>query len=161
MSARVYFMKTVNGRKDVIIMSLQDEQWRRTSLLCHFLVLLSTIVCSQNTNKQIVNIEDENLSQWVSLYLIKELFENTISNLLGHPVEYIWYVLPFLFIPFPSINHNKLFHSFCIHKKRNMMKQAIHYSDLPGNISHKFMHLRKEPQKCITPKICSTIVNKI
>ena len=32
MSARVYFMKTVNGCKDVSMMSLQDEQWRRTSL---------------------------------------------------------------------------------------------------------------------------------
>ena len=34
MSARVYFMKTVNGCKDVSIMSPQGEQWRRTSLLC-------------------------------------------------------------------------------------------------------------------------------
>ena len=31
---RVYFMKTVNGCKDVFIMSPQDEQWRRTSLFC-------------------------------------------------------------------------------------------------------------------------------
>ena len=68
MSARVYFMKTVNGYKDVSIMSLQDEQWRRTSLLCfvycNFLVLLSTTVCSQNTNKQIVNIADKNLTDY-------------------------------------------------------------------------------------------------
>ena len=35
MSAIVYFMKTVNGYiKDVSIMSPQDVQWRRTSLLC-------------------------------------------------------------------------------------------------------------------------------
>ena len=34
MSARVYFMKTANGCKDVSIMSPQDEQWRWTSLLC-------------------------------------------------------------------------------------------------------------------------------
>ncbi len=34
MSARVYFMKRVKDCKDVSIMSLQDEQWRRTSLLC-------------------------------------------------------------------------------------------------------------------------------
>ena len=32
MSARVYFKKTINGCKDVSIMSPQDEQWRRTSL---------------------------------------------------------------------------------------------------------------------------------
>ena len=40
MSAWVYFMKTVNGCKDVSIMSLQDEQWRRTSLLCLYSVML-------------------------------------------------------------------------------------------------------------------------
>ena len=34
MSARVYFMKTVNGCKDVSIMSPQDKQWRLASLLC-------------------------------------------------------------------------------------------------------------------------------
>ena len=53
MSARVYFMNMVNGCKDVSIMSPQDEQWKRT---CNFLVLLSTIECSENINKQIVNI---------------------------------------------------------------------------------------------------------
>ena len=36
MSARIYFMKRVNGYKDVSLMSPQDEQWRRTSLLCLF-----------------------------------------------------------------------------------------------------------------------------
>ena len=41
MSARVYFMKTVNCCKDV-----------------------STTVCSQNINKQIVNISDENLTDY-------------------------------------------------------------------------------------------------
>ena len=48
MSARVYFMKTVCGCKDVSIMSPQDVQRRRKSLLClyavNFLVLLSTPV---------------------------------------------------------------------------------------------------------------------
>ena len=34
MSARVYFMKTVNDCKDVSLMSPQDEQRRRTNLLC-------------------------------------------------------------------------------------------------------------------------------
>ena len=33
-------------------------------LYCHFLVLLSTTVCSQKTNKQIVNIADENLAYY-------------------------------------------------------------------------------------------------
>ena len=39
MSARVYLMKTVNGCKDVSKMSPQDEQWRRTSLLCLYIVI--------------------------------------------------------------------------------------------------------------------------
>jgi len=34
MPARVYFMKMVKDCKDVSIMSPQDEQGRRTSLLC-------------------------------------------------------------------------------------------------------------------------------
>ena len=34
MSARVYFMKRVKDCKDEFIISPQDEQWRRTSLLC-------------------------------------------------------------------------------------------------------------------------------
>ena len=57
------WLKTVNGCKDVSIMSTQDEQGRLTSLLLcaywNFLVLLSTNVCSQNINKQNVNIADE------------------------------------------------------------------------------------------------------
>ena len=47
MSARVYLIKTINGCKDVSIMSL---------------VFLSTTVCSQNINKQNVNITDETLT---------------------------------------------------------------------------------------------------
>ena len=55
MSARVYFMNTVNGCKDVSTMSPQDEQRRRTSLLClyncNLLVLLITTVCSRTNCK--------------------------------------------------------------------------------------------------------------
>jgi len=67
MSARVYFMKRVKDCKDVAVMSPQDEQWRRTSLLClycNFLVLLSTTVSSQNINKQNVNIADKILTDY-------------------------------------------------------------------------------------------------
>ena len=39
MSARVYFMKKVKDCTDVSIMSPQDEQWRRTSLLCLYCIL--------------------------------------------------------------------------------------------------------------------------
>ena len=38
-SARVYFMKRVKDCKDVSIMSPQDEQWIRTSLLCLYTVI--------------------------------------------------------------------------------------------------------------------------
>ena len=36
MSARAYFKKRVKDYKDVSIMSPQDEQRRRTSLLCFY-----------------------------------------------------------------------------------------------------------------------------
>jgi len=48
MSARVYFMKRVKDCKDVSIMSPQDEP----------------TVCSQNINKQNVNIADETLTDY-------------------------------------------------------------------------------------------------
>ena len=64
MSARIYFMKTVNGCKDVSVMSLQTVKTDKFTLFvyCNFLVLLSiNRVCSQNLKKQMVNIADENL----------------------------------------------------------------------------------------------------
>ena len=69
MSARAYFMKRVKDCKDVSIMSPQDEQWIRTSLLCLYTVIflffyISTTVCSQNINKQNVNIADETLTDY-------------------------------------------------------------------------------------------------
>ena len=66
MSARVYFMKTVNGCKDVSLMSLQDEQWRRTSLLCLYTVIFLFYLQPYAVNiiKKIVNIADENLTDY-------------------------------------------------------------------------------------------------
>ena len=102
MSDRVYFMKRVNGCKDVSLMVPQDEQWRLASLLClyncNFLVLLSTTVCSQNINKQIVIIADENLTDYSFLsigitilnqrIILKDDIEfvTEFPCLLGHPV---------------------------------------------------------------------------
>ena len=63
MSARVYFMKRVKYCKDLSIMSPQDEQWRRTSLLCLYTAVYTT-VCSLNINKQNVNIADETLTDY-------------------------------------------------------------------------------------------------
>ena len=64
MSARVYFMNMVNGCKDVSIMSPQDGQVYSVCIYCNFLVLQSATVCSQNINKQIENIADENLTDY-------------------------------------------------------------------------------------------------
>ena len=50
MSARVYFMKRVKDYKDV-----KTDKFT-LFVYCYFLVLLSTIVYSQNINKQNVNI---------------------------------------------------------------------------------------------------------
>jgi len=55
MSAEVYLMKTVNGFKDMSFTLF---------VFCNFLVLLSTPLCSQNKNKQIVNIADKNLTDY-------------------------------------------------------------------------------------------------
>ena len=79
MSARVYFMKRVNGCKDESIMSPQDEQCSRTSFLHWYfalLLLLSTTVCSQNINKQNVNIADETLTD----YSFLSRYHNTKSK---------------------------------------------------------------------------------
>ena len=64
MSARVNFMKTVNSCKDVSIMSMQKTDKFTVFVYCNFLILLSTTVCSQNINKQNVNIEDETLTDY-------------------------------------------------------------------------------------------------
>ena len=66
---------------------------------CNFLVLLSATVCSQNINKQIVNIAEENLTDFsfLSRYhytksrnYLKRRYLNRHSCLLGHPV---WSIL--------------------------------------------------------------------
>ena len=68
MSARVYFIKRVKDIKRVCIMSPQVMTVKFTlSVFCNFLVLLSTTVCSQNINKQNVNMADENLTDYIQL----------------------------------------------------------------------------------------------
>ena len=65
---------------------------------CNFLDLLSTTVCNQNINKQIVNIADENLMDYslLSRYLNQKIilkddieFVTEFPCLLGHPVSKI------------------------------------------------------------------------
>ena len=64
MSARVYFLKRVKDCKDVSISARWTVKTDKFTLFvyCNFLVLLSTTVCSQNINKQNVNIADETLT---------------------------------------------------------------------------------------------------
>ena len=56
----------VKDCKDVFIMSPQEGQWRRTSLLCllQFSWLAEYNRCSLNINKQNVNISDETLTDY-------------------------------------------------------------------------------------------------
>ena len=73
MPARVYFMKTVNGCKDV---STAFAGWTVKTdkftlfVYCSFLVLLSITTVQSIHKKQIVNIADENLSDYsfLSMY---------------------------------------------------------------------------------------------
>ena len=82
MSAWVYFMKTVNGCNNASVISLQDEWYRLQTdmftlfVYCNFLVLLSTPLCSQNINKQNVNIADETLTD----YSFRSRYHNTKSK---------------------------------------------------------------------------------
>ena len=102
MSAIVYFMKKVKHHKDVSIMSPQDEQWIRTSLLCLYTVIflfyISITGCSQNINKQNVNIADETLTDYtafsVGITILNQRiiwkddieFVTEFPCFLGHPV---------------------------------------------------------------------------
>ena len=82
MSARVYFMKRV--KEYVSIMSPKKKTDKFTLFIyCNFLLLLSTTVCSQNINKQNVNIADETLTD----YSFLSQFVNEFPCLLGHPVS--------------------------------------------------------------------------
>ena len=102
MSARVYFMKTVNGFKDVSLMSPQDKQWKDGQVYSVCILQFSwftqyTLKCSQNINKQNVNIADENLTDYSFLsryhytksknYLKDDIeFVTEFPCLSGHPV---------------------------------------------------------------------------
>ena len=60
-------MKTVKDCKDVSIMSPQVKTDKLTLFVnCNFLVLLSITVCSQNINKQNVNIADYYITDYTS-----------------------------------------------------------------------------------------------
>ena len=69
MSARVYFMKRVKDCKDVSIMSPQDEQWRRTSLLCLYTAIFLFYfkyngIQSKHKQTKCIYIADETLTDY-------------------------------------------------------------------------------------------------
>ena len=97
MSARVYFMKRVKDCKYVSARWTVKTDKFTLFVYCNFLVLLSTPVCSQNMNKQNVNIADEILTDYnfLSKYhytksknYLKRLYRlrQWIPCLLGLPV---------------------------------------------------------------------------
>ena len=51
-------------------MNSEDGQVYSVCISCNFLVLLSTTVCSQNINKQILNIADEKLTDYSFLSIV-------------------------------------------------------------------------------------------
>ena len=70
MSAKAYLRKTINYCKDVFIMSPQDEQWDGqvySVCILQFPCFTKTTVCSQNINKQNVNIAYETLTDYIFL----------------------------------------------------------------------------------------------
>ena len=64
MSARVYFMKRVTDFKDVSIMSPEENSEVYSVCILQFSRFTKDNVCSQNINKQNVNIADETLTDY-------------------------------------------------------------------------------------------------
>ena len=64
MSARDYLMKTVMSVYNVSARWTVKTDKFTLFVYCNFLVLLSTTVCSQNINKQNMNIADETLTDY-------------------------------------------------------------------------------------------------
>jgi len=99
MSARVYLMKIVNGSKDVSIISPQDKQWRRTSLLCILQFSCFKYNRMQSKHKQTKCEHTRAKILWIIAFsvgittlnqrIIKKddiEFVNEFPCLLGHPV---------------------------------------------------------------------------
>ena len=67
---------------------------------CNFLVLLSTTVCFQNINKQIVNIAAENLTDYIFLVgitiLNQRIIEKSSKSSLNSHVYFIGTILDFV-----------------------------------------------------------------
>ena len=64
MSARVDFMKGIKDCKDVSIMNKMNSEDGQVYSVCILQFSCFTIVCSQNINKQNVNIADKTLTNY-------------------------------------------------------------------------------------------------
>ena len=116
MSARVYFMRSVKDCKAVSIMSPQDEQWRRTSLLLYTAIFLFYWVHNrmQSKHKQ-TKCERSRRNSQITAFSVdftilnqriiwKDYFEfvTEFPCLLGHPVYHSYFkVRPFDVTEFP------------------------------------------------------------
>ena len=69
-------------------------------LYCNFLVLLSTIVCSENINKQIVNKADENLTDYSFLMVGRYHFTKS-KNFLKRRYWILHWIPMFIGTPYP------------------------------------------------------------
>jgi len=121
MSDRVYLMKTVNGCKDVSIMSPQDAWTVKTDkfilfVYCNFLVFLSTTVCSQNINKQNVYIADETLTDYsfsVGITILNQriIWKDDIEFVTEFSEIFVWCTITayfeyfFIQMEYPSAKH--------------------------------------------------------
>ena len=126
------------------IMSPQDEQWRLTSLLCNFLVLLSTTVCSQNINKQNVNIADETLTD----YSFLSRYHYTKSKNYLKRRYRIRHWIPIILVhshsftkPFSLNSANKINFFNQVHvKSRSLQWNFIYFQKIQNNenLNHQF-----------------------
>ena len=80
-----FFMKTVNGCKDVFARWTVKTDKFSLFVYCNFLLLPSTTVSSQNINKQTVNIADENLTDYSFLSKYRYWIRHWIPIFIGTP----------------------------------------------------------------------------
>ena len=135
-SARVYFMKTVNVSARWTVKTDKFTLF----VYCNFLLLLSTSVCSQKINKQIVNIADINLTDY---NFLSRYHYTKLKNYLKR-----WYLIHHwipMFIGTPShpvhIRYKMLFLQVCFVIMRNFDWWQKIYRSVIGRKSMFFQGL--------------------
>ena len=117
MSARVYLMKMVKDCKYVSIMSLQDEQWKRTVYsVCILLFSYCTTACSQNINKQNVNMNSH--AYWDTLYMMTDVWTRRKGKPRNLEMSKYLHLLSYSYlIILIKSKRNKIFKNECLIKK--------------------------------------------